>query len=176
MSLYDELMDNLNNYDVNNSTLIFFPDSKIKVAWDLIGMIFIIYQAIFVPIRICFDLPAVGSQAVFELLQDFYFLVDIFVSFNTAYYEKGNLIMQRMKIIINYFKLWFWLDMAASFPYSLLVNSTDYFDLQVSEVSTDKAPQILRLLKFMKFMRFLRIIRVIKLKKILIRVNHFFIL
>jgi hypothetical protein len=137
-------------------------------------MIFIIYQGILVPFRICFDAQAYGGLGAFELLQDFYFLFDIILTANTGYYEKGNLILLRRLIIWNYFKLWFWLDLAASFPYSMLVNLDEYFNLneELNASISTKAPQILRLLKFMRFMRFLRLIRVLKLKKILVRVTR----
>jgi len=145
-----------------------------KVVWDLIGMVFIIYQGILVPFRICFESQAYGILGVFELIQDFYFLFDIILTANTGYYHNGNLILMRKLIILNYLKLWFWLDLAASFPYSMLVNLEEYFNLDEDfnkSIST-KAPQILRILKFMRFMRFLRLIRVLKLKKILVRVNR----
>jgi len=145
-----------------------------KVVWDLIGMVFIIYQGILVPFRICFEAQAYGILGVFELIQDFYFLFDIILTANTGYYHKGNLILMRKLIFLNYLKLWFWLDLAASFPYSMLVNLEEYFNLDEdfnTSIST-KAPQILRILKFMRFMRFLRLIRVLKLKKILVRVNR----
>jgi hypothetical protein len=173
-NLYDELVDNIVSYNIEKSPFVFNPDSQSKIIWDLIGMVFIIYQGIIVPFRICFDAQAIGTQALIELIQDFYFLIDILISFNTGFYENGNLYMLRSKIICNYLKLWFWLDSAASFPYSLVVNSEEYFDLSGHGSSTEKAPQILRLLKFMRFMRFLRLIRVLKLKKILVRVNKIF--
>lgn len=162
------------NYNVEKSAFVILPDSLWKVAWDLVGMIFIIYQGIIVPFRICFDSQASGGFAVFELLQDFFFLIDIVLTANSGYYEKGDLILIRSKIILNYLKLWFWLDVAASFPYSLLVNASEYFDISSEHSSSAKAPQILRLLKFMRFMRVLRLIRVLKLKKILMKVRSLY--
>ncbi len=161
------------NYNVEKSPLILLPDNKNKVVWDLIGMVFIIYQGILVPFRICFEIQAYGGMAVFELMQDFYFMLDILITANTGYYDKGNLILMRHMILLNYIKLWFWLDLAASFPYSMLVNIEEYFSIDdvVASSSSVKAPQILRLLKFMRFMRFLRLIRVLKLKRILVRVR-----
>ncbi len=148
------------------------PDSPWKVIWDLFGMIFIIYQGVVVPFRICFDSQASGGFAIFELMQDFFFVFDIILTANSGYYEKGDLILTRRKIIFNYLKLWFWLDVTASFPYSLLINTSDFFDISGEHSSNVKGPQILRLLKFMRFMRVLRLIRVLKLKRILIMVSY----
>lgn len=176
MNLYDDLVETVVNYNIEKSKWVFSPDDGWKIVWDLIGMLFIIYQGVVVPFRICFDAQATGGMAVFELMQDFYFLVDIILTANTGYYDKGNLVLVRSKILFNYVKLWLWLDISASFPYSLVVNTDDYFNLYpvaVQGLKGAKAPQILRLLKFMRFMRFLRLIRVLKLKKILVRVNIF---
>ena len=43
-------------------------------------------------------------------------------NFNTGFYEKGALVMQRKHIVINYLKTWFMIDLLASFPYSWIVN------------------------------------------------------
>ena len=39
------------------------------------------------------------------------FLIDIFITLNTAYYSKGALIDNKFKIIKNYFKQHFFLDL-----------------------------------------------------------------
>jgi hypothetical protein len=162
------------DFNIEKSLFVISPDSQWKVIWDLFGMLFIIYQGVVVPFRICFDSKASGGFAIFELLQDFFFLFDIILTANSGYYEKGDLILIRSRILINYLKLWFWLDIAASFPYSLLINTSEFFDISGEHNTTDvKGPQILRLLKFMRFMRVLRLIRVLKLKKILIKVRVF---
>jgi CRP-like cAMP-binding protein len=143
----------------------------------MIGMIFIIYQGIVVPYRICFSTPANGELAVFELIQDFFFIIDIVITANTCYYEKGNIVSIRSKIVLQYLKLWFWLDLSASIPYSMLIDVDDYFDINNTPRENNinsKAPQILRILKFMRFMRILRLIRVMKLKSLLIRFEDFF--
>ena len=51
--------------------------------------------------------------------------MDIFIQFNSGFYSKGNLIMQRSKIVSNYIRNWFIIDVIASFPYSWLVSDED---------------------------------------------------
>jgi len=101
----------------------------IKAFWDLLGLVFIIYQGIFSPYRICFNDMAVGGVAIFEIIQDFFFIIDIFISLNTGIYDNGSLVLQRKHITISYFKLWFWIDIVASFPYPLAISYQDYFDI-----------------------------------------------
>lgn len=163
------------NINIEKSKWVFSPDSYWKMSWDIVGMVFILYQCVFVPYRLCFEDPAINGMAVFELIQDFFFISDILLSANTGYYEKGSLVLIRSKIICNYLKLWFWLDIAASFPYSLVVNKDEYFSLsQSTETATHRnASKVVRVLRFLRFMRILRLLRVIKLQKIFAKVLTF---
>jgi hypothetical protein len=49
--------------------------------------------------------------------------MDIFVQFNTGFYSKGNLVMQRSKIVGHYVRNWFFIDLVASFPYAWITPS-----------------------------------------------------
>lgn len=94
------------------------------------GLIFILYQGVFSPYRICFGDNAYGGMAVFEIIQDFFFLGDIIVSFNTGIYQEGQLVMLRTPITISYAKFWLWIDLFSSFPYSMALSVEDYFDIR----------------------------------------------
>lgn len=48
-------------------------------------------------------------------------MLDIFVQFNTGFYSQGKLINLRKKIIVNYIKSWFLIDLVASFPYNWVI-------------------------------------------------------
>ena len=50
-----------------------------------------------------------------------FFVLDILLNFNTAFYEKGFIVTNRFKIAINYLKLWFWLDLISTIPYDVIV-------------------------------------------------------
>lgn len=56
-----------------------------------------------------------------DIILDTIFLTDILLNFNTSFYKNGLPVFKRKKIAINYFKLWFWLDLAASFPYARVI-------------------------------------------------------
>ena len=40
------------------SSFILHPESRTRTIWDTIGMIILFYVCIFVPIRVCFEDPA----------------------------------------------------------------------------------------------------------------------
>ncbi|CAI2364970.1 unnamed protein product [Moneuplotes crassus] len=139
--------------------------------WDLLGFLFITYQSIVIPFRICFDANATGFLAIFEFSQDIYFTIDILISFNTGYYDKGVLYMKRAIIISKYLRTWFVLDVAAIFPYSFVL------ELFISGENNAalKTPQLLRLLKIIRFVRILRIIRIFKLGKFMYKIEEYIV-
>ena len=55
----------------------------------------------------------------------YFYLFDIFVNFNTSYYNNARLETDRIKIIVNYLKCWFWLDLVSSFPYEYVLKQEE---------------------------------------------------
>jgi len=119
----------------NISEGIFNPESIGKTIWDFIALFFILYQALVTPVRISFNIQAEGFLAVFEIIQDLFFICDLFVSFNTGTYESGCLILDRHTAICMYLKQWFWIDLVSSFPYTLALDSEQYFELYPNSVN-----------------------------------------
>ena len=58
-----------------------------------------------------------------ELVMDVVFIIDIVLSFNTAYVKTGEciLVVDRKEIARNYLKLWFPIDVAGSLPMDLIL-------------------------------------------------------
>lgn len=81
-------------------------------------MFLIFYEILSIPFRISFE---------FEISEEFstfittIFLIDILVTFNTAVWIKGTINFQYSVIFKQYIKLWFWLDLMASFPYDMVI-------------------------------------------------------
>jgi hypothetical protein len=106
---------------------------------------------------------------------DVVFIIDIIITFNSGYYSKGIIVMNRKKVIMGYLKSWFILDMIASFPYSYTVELmlTDNPNSSVESITI--APRLLRMLKIIKFLRILRLLRVLKLKKVLYKMEEYIV-
>lgn len=110
--------------DINKAWGVLYPDSTFKAVWDIVGLLFIIYQSIFIPYRLCFEVEAEGGFYIFESLIDISFMLDIVISFNTGFYKKGYLVMKRKDIFKQYIKSWFAIDFMASFPYGWVFNES----------------------------------------------------
>lgn len=90
----------------------------------MVGLVFIVYQAFIVPYRIGFEASASKGLGYFETIQDFYFIADIFINFNTGVYNEGVKVMKRRETILIYLKSWFFLDLIASFPYDWVISGS----------------------------------------------------
>jgi len=73
----------------NKDCLVFDPTSTAKTIWELSGLFMIIYQAIIIPYRLCFDDEASGFLLGVEDVIDVCFILDILVQFNSGYFKRG---------------------------------------------------------------------------------------
>ncbi|OMJ79109.1 hypothetical protein SteCoe_20931 [Stentor coeruleus] len=83
--------------------------------------------------------------------------------------------MKRKEIIKSYMRLWFWIDIVATFPYSWLIEGV-YDNNNASTGSTSSiynAPKIIRIIRIVRFLRILKLLRLAKLKKILIKLEDY---
>lgn len=172
-SIIDEV-----SIDSCSSKLILHPDSMIRVAWDMIAMVFIIYQSLEVPFRLCFDVPLTGGWVVFDFIITIIFFIDIIICFNTGFYKQGNLIQGRLSIFKNYVFGWFWIDLISTIPYSWFVNGVFTDELSDesynnSNSSLYKSAKLLRIIRIFRFLRILKLLRLTKLKRILIKIEDF---
>lgn len=115
----------------------FDPTTKFRVLWDLLHLMIIVFNMIYVPIEVGFDLSEeIRENETMSIVQKFslcFFFVDLIVNMNTAYYDKGNLIFSRSHIVRNYLKGDFFRDIISFFPQilSLFTIISDYFDLLI---------------------------------------------
>ena len=154
----------VNELNSSMSFLIFRPDSFLKVLWDLLGFLIIIYQSTVVPFEIWFNVETDGVIYYIEYAMDVYFWTDIFVCFNTGIYIKGILVMKRSIVIWNYLFGWWMLDIISSFPYTTLLDAIINEEDQGGYSDLSKTPQLLRILKIIRFLRIVRVLKFLKLK------------
>eukprot|EP01047_Picozoa_sp_COSAG01_P009745 COSAG01_NODE_403_length_17482_cov_77.249597_22_plen_333_part_00 len=142
--------------------LMFHPENDRKrQGWDLFITFILVYVAIFVPIRIGFDDPVkLGDTAfVFDAFVDLAFIIDIFLTFRTAYYNtEGQLISDPKKIAKRYCKGWLLVDVLASLPVNYFTPSTwsPNDNTGSSAASNFKGIRVLRLFRLAKMLRLLR--------------------
>ena len=98
--------------------VVFHPTRAFRVIWDILHMMIIICYLYILPVNLSFGLNVLDYfenitpdfVIVFKYWTMIIFLLDIFMNFNTAYYNKGELIYDRRKIVQNYIKKYFLSD------------------------------------------------------------------
>jgi hypothetical protein len=91
--------------------------------WDLFQVIFIVYMAAMVPVRVGFDYSAFGVWFWFEMIVDTYFWVDLLLNFLTAYTDSDTNLLETkfQRIAQQYLRSWFFVDIIAVFPMDYIV-------------------------------------------------------
>ncbi len=109
--------------DLSASGMVLNPDSRFRRKWDVLQLLLLAYVAIAVPFRVAFGvtLDLWSLSFFFDVASDLYFISDMFLSFQTAYYdERGELVTKTDRIFSKYFRTWFPIDFVACFPGKLI--------------------------------------------------------
>lgn len=136
--------------------MIYPQGSKFFVAWSVILSAALLYVCIFLPYFTAFyeDDELTTWDTIIIGVIDVIFLLDIFITFNTALVDKkGKTIDDRCVIAKKYLKFWFWLDILTILPITLIV---DYTLLGVY-------PDIAAIARFYKIIRVARVGRIFKM-------------
>jgi hypothetical protein len=131
------------------------PKSSWKQIWDIAILLLVVFSSIQIPLTLAFP-DMIPLEQVAQITIDVIFIVDFGFCFRTGYIRPDNEVeMDQSKILKNYLKTWFGIDLAACFP-------LDYFfpeDSSSSTSDTSKYKQILRLLKLPRLLRLGRLLK-----------------
>jgi hypothetical protein len=138
---------------------VLHPDKGLKLQWDLLFVLLILYTSITVPYKIGFDVEFVGLWFGLDVMVDVAYYMDVVLSFMTAYYDKkGNLVREPTKIARRYLRGSFAIDVASSLPLDRLLELLEYG-------SSAKVLRSTKLLKLLRLTRVLRLLRLIQFEK-----------
>lgn len=87
---------------------------------------------------------------------DFMFLIDIFLSFFTSYYDEDyNLIDDRRVITRKYLRGWFIIDFFSIIPFNIILEQSNYHKL----VRLARIGKMYKLIKMSRMVRMLKIVK-----------------
>ncbi|GMH39832.1 hypothetical protein BSKO_07736 [Bryopsis sp. KO-2023] len=156
---------------------IFMPYSGGKKYWDILILIFVVYNSILVPFEAGFGLEKPGWLQRMENIVDACFFADILFSLRTSYVDsQGNMIRDSMKIAKQYFRTWFPIDVVASIPFEFVavvvgMNGSGHLTL----LAFLKTPRLLRLGRLMRFfdrMKNANVFRIVRLILLMCLIAH----
>lgn len=145
---------------------LLMPDSSSRAVWDFINLMLLSWTTFEIPVSMLFsDEQATDGLScdytafmVINLVVDTLFLIDVCISFNTAYYdEHAILIDSRQRIAWNYMTSWFCLDVGTSIPLDQIICSFGLGEFISSEIV--RSIKIVRLLKLARILKFMRILK-----------------
>ena len=120
-------------------------------------MLFVlVYSIVVEPFRMAFDAKPVGHMYVLETLVSIIFLLDIAFTFNTAYIENDQWVIDRRMIAMHYIKGRFTVELVGSYPAELIDILNNYYNLNGRSSSMMRAVRLLRLLRVLRVLRELR--------------------
>jgi hypothetical protein len=100
-------------------TCMLYPEDKLKRGWEIIILICLMITCIKAPLDIAF---IDQHNPILRYTVDVLFSIDIFIIFNSAYYNaQYDLISDRKQIASNYLKSWFLIDLLAVVPLDLIM-------------------------------------------------------
>ncbi|CAK87690.1 unnamed protein product (macronuclear) [Paramecium tetraurelia] len=103
---------------LSRNIIVIKPDSKFKIIWDILLLLFIVMNIFYIPINISFNITTSGAfEYLFDLLPSWIFVAEIILNFNTAYYDKGLMHEDRKSIVKHYLKENFFWDLIVVIPF-----------------------------------------------------------
>ena len=101
---------------------LFYPEDKYKGYWDLWMTLILLITCLLTPLTIAFTYSEDSVVSIVILAIDGFFIIDILVIFNSAFYDDDtDLIDERKKIARNYLHGWFTIDILAIFPFDVIL-------------------------------------------------------
>eukprot|EP00930_Biecheleria_cincta_P019513 TRINITY_DN1486_c0_g1_i1.p1 TRINITY_DN1486_c0_g1~~TRINITY_DN1486_c0_g1_i1.p1 ORF type:complete len:707 (+),score=111.12 TRINITY_DN1486_c0_g1_i1:53-2173(+) len=143
------------------SWLMASPASAIRRGWDMLSFVLIFSDLVVVPIHL-FDPP----DSVFFTLEHWlglaFWTANIGAELTVGYFHKGTLVMSPRKIIMNYLKTWFVVDMICLVPDWIVTVLTLAMEEGPNSESNKLYPQMARAVKISRWLRMGRLLRLKK--------------
>jgi hypothetical protein len=131
--------------------LIISPERAFKVSWNILKVILLMVESVIIPYMLTFSPPSLYYYQFFIQILEIFFLVDIFVTFNTEVYINGVLFSSRAVIAKQYIKSLLLLDLLAVIPYNWFIPqvnlSQPYFYISFSSSECAKFLWLLKLIR-----------------------------
>ena len=140
---------------------IIYPEDKFISYWDIWITFVLLFTCIILPARIAFIKPLEAAHTiqiwiVINTVLDLFFLVDMIIIFNSAYYDNYLKIVDDKGVIAKrYLSGWFSIDLLSIIP----------FDIIFSELHLNGFVRFVKIGKLYKLIKITRLLRLLKILK-----------
>lgn len=139
------------------------PENYLRFVWELFVMFFLIILGFLLPYINAFEPDNQDLSTSIDIASISIFSLDIAINFNTGFYEKGILIMDRAKIFKNYLTFWFWIDIITTIPIDQFIG--------LKHSSASNPSSLLKYIRVVRVLKLIKLIRLTKLKVMIIKIK-----
>ncbi|CAL1133029.1 unnamed protein product [Cladocopium goreaui] len=146
------------------------PSSKKRIAFDMVAMIFLLYDLCITPVAIAWDFPMSGWLLYCTATVAFFWTVDMVVTSRTGFYRAGVLVLSPKEILKKYAR-------TTLFP-DLLIVLIDWLTVFINVIFPEEQavenPELVgaKLVRFSKVTRAIRILSVTRVIRIQEYLEH----
>jgi len=141
-------------YDTLVQPWVRSPNTAWRVVWDIVGAALILYDLVTIPLK-AFDTQGDNVFAVMDLFTLIFWTVNIPASLLVSYTSRGKTVSNPTKILQQYLKMWFWLDVVVVVP-----------DWVVTMLSMGADPSEMKNGESVKFLRIVRLVRMARILRL----------
>lgn len=137
-----------------------FPNSNFRTFWDLASLCLIIGDILTLPFLFAFDPEPGTALRVIEWISLIFWTTDMAQGPFLGYFDHGDYINNRKRVLQHYLRTWFIVDVIVVFPewLTIAMSSTDG--------TVDAVAGMGKLIKSIRVMRVLRLLRLPKIKRL----------
>lgn len=151
MTTETQILANKSMYD----RLLFPPSCFSRMAWDLLGLMMVVYDMFSIPL-VLLDPPKNPTTTAIDWTCRVFWTIDIPLSFMTGYMmSNGSVVMDLRKIAMKYITTWFALD--------LILVASDW--AEIAWDGNQHAQGSARMGKVSRIFRMMRIVRLVRLAR-----------
>mmetsp|Transcript_57901 Transcript_57901/g.130857 ORF Transcript_57901/g.130857 Transcript_57901/m.130857 type:complete len:788 (-) Transcript_57901:152-2515(-) len=153
-----------NHEEEPKAWFVIHPESRPRLAWDVLGMLVLFYDLVSIPLLFAFTFEETPFLTFAKWFTVLFWTTDMGWSSVTGFYRKndGVPVLNLVKIWRNYAMSWFFLDIAiVGVDWILIAFNTSGKDNANSPMKTG------RLLRALRILRIVRLLRLAKLQKII---------
>ncbi|CEP00726.1 Cyclic nucleotide-binding domain-containing protein [Plasmodiophora brassicae] len=139
----------------NRAWFVLLPSNPFRQFWEVCLSFLLLYTLIYLPIREAFTPD--DAYTTLDLVIDIMFTMDMLLTFVSAYDDvNGDLVTDPRRIVLQYARTWFVVDLLSSFPFEAVIPQNDYQSLAgINAIGKSlKVPRLMvRALRFVKLFR-----------------------
>eukprot|EP00928_Gymnodinium_smaydae_P097058 TRINITY_DN8703_c0_g1_i1.p1 TRINITY_DN8703_c0_g1~~TRINITY_DN8703_c0_g1_i1.p1 ORF type:complete len:694 (+),score=66.61 TRINITY_DN8703_c0_g1_i1:57-2138(+) len=127
------------------------PEGRIRICWNLSGLLLIMYDILAMPTILAFDLPDNMFTFVLNLIGAAFWALDVLMTFRTGYYNGSTLVMDPAKIARTYARTWLGVDLLLVLLELLTLLGNQLYGGPLLRIT--RAVRVVRCTRIMRFAR-----------------------